>query len=85
MNKTTKSSPLWLGLFSLMVLLGVWIERHVLVMPSLNPETVWLGLPEVGVGLGFLGLFALSVQGFLAKYPAVNVVDALERSGGHGH
>jgi hypothetical protein len=85
MNKATKSSPLWLGLFSLMVLLGVWIERHVLVMPSLNPETVWLGLPEIGVGLGFLGLFALSVQGFLAKYPAVNVVDALERSGGHGH
>jgi hypothetical protein len=37
------------------------------------------------VGLGFLGLFALSVQGFLAKYPAVNVVDALERSGDHGH
>jgi hypothetical protein len=25
------------------------------------------------------------VQGFLAKYPCVNVVDALERSGGHGH
>jgi hypothetical protein len=85
MNKTTKSSPFWLALFCVMVLCGVWIERYVLVMPSLHPESVWLGLPEVGVGLGFLGLFALSVQGFLAKYPCVNVVDALERSGGHGH
>ncbi|MGH7742180.1 MAG: hypothetical protein ACRENS_09170 [Candidatus Eiseniibacteriota bacterium] len=85
MNKTTKSSPFWLALFSVMVLCGVWIERHVLVMPSLHPESVWLSLPEVGVGIGFLGLFALSVQGFLAKYPCVNVVDALERSGGHGH
>ena len=85
MNKTTKSSPFWLALFCVVILSGVWIERHVLVMPSLHPESVWLGLPEVGVGLGFLGLFAISVQGFLAKYPAVNVVDALERSGGLGH
>jgi len=30
-------------------------------------------------------LFGWSVQGFLAKYPAVKVTDALAGGGGHGH
>jgi len=85
MNKTTKSSPFWLGAFSLLIMAGIWIERHVLVMPSLHPDSVWLGLPEIGVGLGFLGLFGWAVQGFLTKYPCVKVADALQGAGGHGH
>ena len=52
---------------------------------ALNPDTVWLGLPEVGVGLGFLGVFGWAVQSFLTKYPCVNVSDVLARQGGHGH
>jgi Ni/Fe-hydrogenase subunit HybB-like protein len=85
MNKTTKSSPFWLAFFSVIVMSGIWLERHILVMPSLHPDTVWLGLPEVGVGIGFLGIFGWAVQGFLAKYPCVNVSDALAASGGQGH
>jgi hypothetical protein len=84
MNKTTKSSPFWLGLFTVIVMSGVWLERHVLVMPSIHPESVWIGLPEVGVTLGFLGVFGWAVQGFLTKYPAVKVVDCLA-GGGQGH
>jgi len=85
MNKTTKSSPFWMMLFTLLVMSGVWLERHLLVMPSLNPDTVWLGFGEIGVGIGFMGLFGWSVQGFLARYPAVKVKDALAGGGGHGH
>ena len=85
MNKTTKSSPFWLAAFTLNIMIGIWLERHVLVMPSLNPDVVWLGLPEIGVGIGFLGLFGLAIQGYLAKYPCVNVSDALARAEAHGH
>ncbi len=85
MNKTTKSSPFWITIFTLIVMAGVWLERHVLVMPAVHPETVWVGLPEVGVSLGFLGIFGWAVQGFLTKYPSVRVVDALAAGGGHGH
>ena len=85
MNKTTKSSPFWTMLFTLCVMSGVWLERHLLVMPSLHPDTVWLGFGEIGVGIGFLGLFGWSIQSFLAKYPVVNVKDALAGGGGHGH
>jgi len=85
MNKTTKSSPFWMTVFTVLIMTGIWIERHILVMPSLSPDHVWLGLGEVGVGIGFLGLFGFAVQGFVSKYPVVNVRDALAGEGGHGH
>jgi hypothetical protein len=85
LNKTTKTTPFWLSLFAVIVLTGMWLERHVLVMPSLNPDHVWIGAPEVGVTLGFLGVFGWAVQGFLARYPVVKVADVLEGHGSHGH
>ena len=85
LNKTSKTNPVLLASFSLLAMAGIWLERHVLVMPSLNPTTVWVGLPEIGVTIGFLGVFGWAVQSFLTKYPCVRVVDALENAGGHGH
>lgn len=84
MNMYTKKSPFWLALFSLIVLTGMWMERHILVMPSLEPGRVWVGLPEIGVTIGFLGVFGWAVQGFLTKYPSIKVTDALARQG-EGH
>ena len=83
MNLRTKRSPFWLALFAVVSLAGMWLERLLLIMPSLNPDRMWVGLPVLGVGLGCLGVFGLAVQGFLAKYPAIKVTDAL--AGGHGH
>jgi Ni/Fe-hydrogenase subunit HybB-like protein len=85
MNKTSKTNPALLFTFTCIVLAGMWVERHVLVMPSLNPSHVWIGLPEVGVTAGFVGLFGFAVQGFLAKFPCIKVSDVLESAGGHGH
>lgn len=85
MNISTKKNPFWLGLFCLIILSGMWMERHILVMPSINPYQMWVGLPEVGVTLGFLGVFGWAVQGFLSKYPAVKVADVLAGARGHGH
>jgi Ni/Fe-hydrogenase subunit HybB-like protein len=84
MNMHTKKSPFWLALFSLIVLTGMWMERHILVMPSLEPAHVWVGLPEIGVTIGFLGVFGWAVQGFLTKYPSIKVTDVLARQG-EGH
>jgi Ni/Fe-hydrogenase subunit HybB-like protein len=77
LNKTSKTNPVLLMSFSLLIMAGVWLERHVLVMPSLNPDRVWIGLPELGVGIGFVGIFGWMVQGFLTRYPSVKVVDVL--------
>ena len=85
MNMRTKRNTFWLSFFSLVILAGLWLERHILVMPSLNPTTRWVGLPEVGVALGFLGVFGWAVQGFLARYPVVKVVAALAPPGPPEH
>jgi len=85
LNKTSKTNPALLFSFTCLILAGVWVERHVLVMPSLNPDHVWIGLPEVGVTAGFVGLFGFALQGFLSKYPVVKVSDVLDGAGGHGH
>jgi hypothetical protein len=85
LNKTSKTNPFLLSLFTMLIMAGVWLERHVLVMPSLNPDAVWIGLGEVGVGIGFMGLFGWTVQGFLTKFPCVKVVDTLSGSEGQGH
>jgi len=85
LNKATKMTPFWLSLFAIMVMAGMWLERHILVMPSLNPEQVWIGLPEAGVTIGFLGLFGWAVQGFLSRYPVVKVADVLKGEGYHTH
>jgi hypothetical protein len=85
LNKTSKTNPLLLASFSLLVLAGMWLERHVLVMPSLNAQEVWVGPAEFGVTIGFLGLFGWCVQGFLTRYPTVQVTEALAGGGGHGH
>jgi Ni/Fe-hydrogenase subunit HybB-like protein len=85
LNKTSKTNPALLMTFSLIAMAGIWVERHVLVMPSLNAEQVWVGLPEVGMTIGFVGLFGWTVQSFLTKFPAVTVTDVLEHAGGHGH
>jgi len=85
LNKTSKTNPALVMGFNGMILLGLWIERHVLVMPSLDPNHVWVGLPEIGVTLGFAGLFGFAVQGFLAKFPCVKVTDVLEPVGHPEH
>ncbi len=85
MNIYTKKNPFWLAVFSIIILAGMWMERHILVMPSLHPEARWVGLPEIGVTLGFLGLFGWAVQGFVTRYPVVKVTDVLEGLGAHGH
>jgi Ni/Fe-hydrogenase subunit HybB-like protein len=85
LNKTSKTNPALIMGFNSMILVGLWIERHVLVMPSLNPDQVWVGLPEVGMTLGFVGLFGFALQRFLCKYPCVKVSDVLDHAGGHGH
>jgi hypothetical protein len=54
-------------------------------MPSLHPDARWVGLPEIGVTLGFLGVFGWRVQGFLSRYPAIKVADVLAGERGHGH
>jgi hypothetical protein len=63
------------------ILLGQWIDLYWVVLPAFSPERVILGWPEIGIMLGFIGLFGWTILGFLARHPVAAVGDPFfERS-----
>jgi hypothetical protein len=57
---------------SAVIVIGHWLERYLITTPS-----VWtgahtpLGVTEIGISLGFAGLFFASYLGFLAIFPVL--------------
>jgi hypothetical protein len=70
-----KRTPAILAGFALLVLAGLWVERYMLVYPTLYPdvESLILGVPELGVGLFMLGLLMASVAWFGTRFPMLQI------------
>lgn len=79
-----KVTPATFGLFALISIAGMWLERFLLVSPSLIDQPR-LGVADVGVTLGFLGLFLLAYGLFARTFPMVSprLVEAMQREHGH--
>ncbi|MDD9873674.1 MAG: hypothetical protein OXU65_09300 [Deltaproteobacteria bacterium] len=60
LGQRPKRSAAWLASVAAISAFGFWIERNVLVWPSLVPGDTWafLGVVQVGTALGFLGAFS---------------------------
>jgi hypothetical protein len=60
-----------MAFFALCSTVGLWLHRYLEVYPSLHPdaERVPLGLWELGVTLGFLGLWGLCYATFMDAVP----------------
>jgi hypothetical protein len=82
-----KKSPLSMGLFATISLCSLWLERYLLVMPSVTSAPGPLfGLPELAPTLTFLGLFLFCYGLFARTYPMVSprlAMITLEREAGH--
>jgi hypothetical protein len=69
--------------FALISLVGIWLERYLEIVPSVNHGAgPAIGIPEVGMTLLFGGLFLLSWGWFAGRYPILSprhAADALER------
>ncbi len=59
MGARPKRTPAILGTVTVLGMIGLWLERYVLVVPSLSPHKVPFGWVEALMTLGFLGLFGL--------------------------
>jgi hypothetical protein len=82
-----KKTRVTLGFFATVSLTSLWLERFLLVMPSVTalPGPVFQ-LPELGPTLLFLGLFLLSYAVFGRTFPMISPRLAeitLERERGH--
>ncbi|MBI5440540.1 MAG: polysulfide reductase NrfD [Deltaproteobacteria bacterium] len=80
LNRPLKSRSLPMLVVAVVVLAGMWLERFLLVAPSLwTGKTAPLGWLEVLVTLGFLGLVGCCVTVFLRTFPLVPLSDPLLR------
>jgi len=84
-----KKTPFTLGLFTGISLFTLWVERYLLVLPSVTHEAgPRFGLPEAGPTALYLGLFLLAYGLFARTFPMVSPRLAeitLDRERGHVH
>jgi len=61
-----------------LIVVGMWLERFLLVVPSVWPGTeLPIGISELAITGGFLGLIGLCVTTFLRFFPVLPVADPL--------
>jgi formate-dependent nitrite reductase membrane component NrfD len=72
LTRPPKKVPPFLAFVSVIVLVGHWLERFLITVPSVwQHDYLPLGLTEIGVALGFAGLFFGSVLWFLTTFPVL--------------
>jgi hypothetical protein len=85
-EKPKKFVPTMTG-FALVSLIGIWLERYLEVVPSINGGAgPAIGLPELGITALFGGLYLLAIAWFAGKYPMLSprlAADTLEREHHH--
>ncbi len=80
----SKVNPVTFTTFLTVSLTGMWLERYLMVQPSLTEHGPALGLPEIGITLGFLGLFLIGYGFFAKTFPMVSP-RLSEKALAHGH
>ncbi len=73
--KWAKRSQSQLILVGLIILIMQYVDIYWLVYPNLDSNSVQFGWQEIGVFMGFLGLFTLAVTRFLTKNNLVPIRD----------
>ncbi len=78
-------TPTGTFIVSVAIVIGMWIERYIIVAPSLTrpalgfePGTYTPSLVEIGLTLGSLALFALLVLGFFKLFPIISLWEVEE-------
>jgi hypothetical protein len=70
---TPKKWPVTLGIFSGVILVALWLERFLMVMPSITAEAgPVFGLPELAPTLLFAGLFLLAYGLAARRLPMIS-------------
>jgi len=76
LSRGIKKLPESLAPVAMIMAVGVFLERFLLVMPQVwTRDTLPLGMVEIGVFVGFVGAFVTVVTSFLAQVPPVAFTD----------
>jgi hypothetical protein len=78
LSRKVKMRPNPMILLSVLILIGMWFERFLLIAPSLwKGQTIPFGFEEVFITAGYFGGMGLTVLYFLNKFPILPVSDPL--------
>ena len=71
LNRRIKTRPKAMTVICLAVMAGIWLEHYLLLGPSFHhgARHLPLGWVEVAVAVGFFGLLAAAVTGYLRQFP----------------
>lgn len=85
LGRSPKMKPRFLASVAILILAGFWVERYNLVFPSIWKGEPPLGLPELAIFLGFMGLFGLTYSLYASTFPLLPLGESLmEGEAGHG-
>jgi hypothetical protein len=73
LSRDIKKAPPVMATVCLIIFVGIWCEKYMLVMPEVIPDHIPFSFVEVGIFFGFLGAYVLSITSFLSKYPFVPI------------
>lgn len=75
LGQKPKKTGWFLGAVAAIAVFGFWMERNVLIWPSLEPANTWawFGWIQLGIALGFLGAFALVFLLYTRVFPSLAV------------
>ena len=79
-NKKVKTLPRFMMVFCAVIIAGMWLEHLLLLGPALNHEatSIPLGITDLLITIGFFGLMAFAVSGYLKQFPELVRLDAKE-------
>lgn len=80
LNRKVKTLPRFMMIFCGVIIAGMWLEHLLLLGPALNhgATSIPLGVADVLITIGFFGLMAYAVSGYLKQFPELVRIDAQE-------
>jgi hypothetical protein len=77
LSRRAKENRWYVGIVSLFLLIGMWVERWWLVAPTfLQPPT--LGIPEASLAMSFIGIFAICIETGYGRTQDLRKPDSIE-------
>jgi hypothetical protein len=75
LGERPKKTPMILGPVAAIMLIGFWIERNLLIWPSVIKDQgfSWLGPLQIAIALGFFGAFGLVYLVYTRVFPSLAV------------
>ncbi len=71
LSRDIKQIPGLLALTAVIPAVGLWLLMYLLFAPTIYPDFIPIGFTDIGVAIGFIGVYVFSTAKYLEKYPLI--------------